>query len=145
MSCRVATVHCRRVLCRTAIFSHFFQSLIKWKGKHRHWESKLVILFCRVPVKNNFMNLESHETIYYLKSPFSVMYKPVNKFAAQINWVIYIWLGSGFKLVKKNWPFETAIIYHKISPKISETQEVKIEIRLIKFFAFASLTKSSYI
>ena len=35
--------------------------------------------------------------------------------------------------------------YHKIYLKISEKQEVKIEIRLIKFFALSSLTKSSYI
>ena len=33
----------------------------------------------------------------------------------------------------------------KISLKISEKQEGKIEIRLIKFFALASLTKSSYL
>ena len=35
--------------------------------------------------------------------------------------------------------------YHKISLKISAKQKVKVEIRLIKFFALASLTKSSYI
>ena len=35
--------------------------------------------------------------------------------------------------------------YHKISLKISAKQEVKVEIRLIKFFALVPLTKSSYI
>ena len=34
---------------------------------------------------------------------------------------------------------------HKISLKLSARQEVKVEVRLIKFFALASLTKSSYI
>ena len=77
MSCSIAAVHCQRVLCKTAIIAtQFFQLLIQWTCKSRHSLLKLVILFRRVFVKNNFLTLE-----------LGITY-PVNKSALQINHVI---------------------------------------------------------